>query len=477
MECPSCKQNINKNSRECPHCGYKGIEQYNINSRKKNVNRFLIVFFVFILPVFICFAGLVSLVASISYIYATSDSYQFDKYRDKVKKNPKDIDAQMSLAELYVKKYKYKKAIDKYLTVLKLDPENIQAYEGLCFNYYKLKSYNDSQKYCEEALKRDNKLKDSNYYLGCSLKKLGQSDSASEFLLKAYELDQANYDYVMAVAENLEASNDRINAIRFYEKASVLKPDKSEPFTSLAKLYTHYNNSPKALEMAKTALKNDNKCYNKYILAYVYEKSKEPDQAIEYYDKTIECDKYDYHDTKYRLGNCYLEKKDFTQAENWYKEALYKEKLVKYAYIGLIKVYIESENTEELDKTINKYLEELEYTDDAYHTAGSIFLSYNNFEQASKYLSKALEVNDKHPGALNDLGSVYYRQKKFKTSLEYYQKANQYDKNNGMFIYNLTWNYLKLNDHQNVEKYHILLKKTDSHWNTKFESEISRLKG
>lgn len=90
------------------------------------------------------------------------------------------------------------------------------------------------------------------------------------------------------------------------------------------------------------------------------------------------------------LANIYYAKKEFDEAEKWYKKAL--EKDTNYATV--------------------------------YNNLGNLYSTYlDNIPKGIEYYNKALSLNPKNEAAYNGLGTAYNSQGKTKEAIDAYNKA------------------------------------------------------
>ncbi|UJR38656.1 hypothetical protein I4U23_031322 [Adineta vaga] len=150
-----------------------------------------------------------------------------------------------------------------------------------------------------------------------------------------------------------------------------------------------------------------------YILCYIADKLKFPDEARDHYEEVLELMSDLTEDERHRLAPTYAgiarlfyREKDFDSALSYYEEA------IKLALIA---------------STIDKI--KLEFY---YNEVALLFRDNDHYDKALKNLDDALKcvIEGKLPSTHPDMakiyfniGSVHYREKHYDESLEYYQKC------------------------------------------------------
>lgn len=202
-----------------------------------------------------------------------------DEAKASIKKNPNDIGARITLAQLYLQNKMYDEAIAECKLVLKSSKDNEYAYslmgvaEDLKGNQkaaekYYLKAielgskktmsqlnpaivesrfrvgkiYLDQKKY-DKALLQFQTLADQNsmdadsrYYLGLTLYKMGKYDKAIESLEGAVKFVPDYYEAFYTLGQAYEKKGDKDKAIEAYKKALKAKSDYQEAKDALARL-------------------------------------------------------------------------------------------------------------------------------------------------------------------------------------------------------------------------------------------------
>ncbi len=198
-----------------------------------------------------------------------------------IKKNPKNIDARLQLAQAYTAAGMTDEAVEQYEQVLTIQKTNISALTGLGFvtaqreewkrseqywrkaisimdkqpnnkatkqyetaNFYlanallEQKRYEDAVGYFKAALRVNRSASDTHFLLAQAYRGLGAKDQYRQSLEYAIAFEplmaQANYEYGMI----LLAEGDEAGAAQHLRIAADAAPDRSEPSDALKKLGT-----------------------------------------------------------------------------------------------------------------------------------------------------------------------------------------------------------------------------------------------
>lgn len=419
--------------------------------------------------------AVVTISTVLGYLYYNSDEYIFNKYNDQIEHNPKDYKAHLKLADRYRDKKEYHSATKHYKEVLKYDKSNLVALQGLCDCSYNIGEYQQSAEYCTMAVKQDPYHYDSNFILCKALMKAGELDKALAGYKGLLEKYPDSDELLVAVGSLYEDFKQPDEAIKLFDKAKKINKRSHQARSGLARIYLNQNQFDLSLVNAKEAILIDKTCYNYYILGYAYESIGNPDSAIDNYNRVVECKPDERYDVYNRLGYVYMTKKKYKDSEYHFKSALDINSIDNKAFLGLIKLYIESKQEIESEQIINKYLALNHCDAEALHKVGSVYMNADKLTLAMNYFNLALKLNKTNADLYNDLGTVYYRQKNYLKAMENYRKAREIDGQNAIVIYNIARTYLKLGKKDEAQKVYKELKKLDQTWAKKYEKETKQL--
>jgi tetratricopeptide (TPR) repeat protein len=191
--------------------------------------------------------------------------------------------------------------------------------------------------------KKDTLLSQISYYATLAADRAGDHAAVRKYAPMAFN-DKENGKYAMQiVAELYKNEKDSVQFLKTIEDGIMKYPDNQYFFANLIDYYAARNQNDKAMEFADKQLKIDpnNKLYN-YVKAYLYHNMKKYDEAIPYYEKTVQLDPT-YAEAFNNLGLIYVMKAqelsdkaptnvnspDYKKAQNDIKD-LYKKALPYY---------------------------------------------------------------------------------------------------------------------------------------------------
>lgn len=268
---------------------------------------------------------------------------QIQGYLDALKKNPKDVDTRMRLAQAYSVAGKNREAIQQYQEILKLSDEYVPALSGLGFElmkqqkwaegegYFKKvitlteaitpanagtsslelayyytgvarmeqRDYQGAIGYLKNALRLRADASDTSYAIAVCYRNIGVDDGYRDMLIYTLRFDpkapEANYDY----GQVLLAKGDLAGAAEHFRTSTNGAPYKAEPKDALAKLGTASDRLAQAKQLASTdtsaalvqariAAALDPESVEALNLAgKLNEKLKKKSKAAEFYDKVL----------------------------------------------------------------------------------------------------------------------------------------------------------------------------------------------
>jgi tetratricopeptide (TPR) repeat protein len=228
-------------------------------------------------------------------------------------------------------------------------------------------------------------------------------------------------------------------AVKSFEEAVRLIPDKAEAHYRLADIYVQQGKFDLAIPEYKRAIELDPNLAKPYQgLGLIYTKKGKADEAIRYYEEAIKRDPYDSA-SYYNMARCYFrlrkreEGRKMMEMFNRMKE--YEEKVMSYKkahrenpgnpmlHIELAQLHYEYGN---LDEVIKEYEYAIYIAPDfavAYNNLALAYLERNMFEKAKKAFQKTLELNPKAATAHLGLGQLYTRQGSLEQAEEHFKKA------------------------------------------------------
>jgi tetratricopeptide (TPR) repeat protein len=194
-----------------------------------------------------------------------------------------------------------------------------------------------------ELMKKDTLLSQISYYATLAADRAGNHAAVKKYAPMALS-DKANGKFAMQLlAETYKTDKDSVQFLKTIEEGIVKYPDNQYFFANLIDYYAARNQNDKAMEFADQMIAKDpnNKLYT-YVKAYLFHNMKKYDEAIPFYEKTVQLDPT-YAEAFNNLGLVYVMKAqelsdkvttnvnspDYKKAQNAIKD-LYKKALPNY---------------------------------------------------------------------------------------------------------------------------------------------------
>jgi Flp pilus assembly protein TadD len=159
--------------------------------------------------------------------------------------NPDDAEMLATLGILYGQHGELDRALKPLLRAAELEPQSPQMQYNLAFTYYRMGRFADARGPLAGALGRWPDLFSLNALYGAVLWRLGEAESAYQFLKRAHKLnaDDAGttdflYTAALELAEKSEDAASQSQALIYLKEAAALKPSEPEPHQQMARIYT-----------------------------------------------------------------------------------------------------------------------------------------------------------------------------------------------------------------------------------------------
>jgi tetratricopeptide (TPR) repeat protein len=252
-----------------------------------------------------------------------------DEFKKAAELDSNSVVKRYNLGLAYYKEGSYDAAVETLKQALDTNMEDKASHEKVDFNtcemigiiYYNFKNNDDEAiKYFERAIMLNPEDGENYYYAGISYLRKENTDKAIEYLTKSIEkgyqkkADDPSEPY-FRLGQAYYKKNVYSDALKWFEKAVEIKPDKLEARELLGLIYHKRENVDKAIENFKVVVKANPENFNvQYLLGLNYFKKKEYDKMIIAYKKAITINQ-DFADAHFNLGMAYYYR-------NMYKEAI-----------------------------------------------------------------------------------------------------------------------------------------------------------
>ena len=308
----------------------------------------------------------------------------------------------------------------------------------------------------QEVLKQEPNSGPGLYFMAEAKFNLGAIDEARVF---AGDLAKNYPDYLpgklMQVQINLAGSDFRsaINlATELLDKLSKAAPDPQNSPQLLqeirAKTYlvrgsaqVYLKNLAAArqdFEAARQIAPNGTEAYNN--LAAVSLLEKKPDEAIGFYQNTLQISATDFNALN-GLISLYAGKRDFDKAHATIDQPL--KSYPNNASLHFLKaqVYGFQHDTQNTEAELRKTLELDHNYIAAYNALGSLFINTKQEDRAITEFKKVIELRPDDPAAYTIIGMLEDARRNYDVAIDYYRKALEKDQNTVIAANNLAWLY------------------------------------
>ncbi len=232
------------------------------------------------------------------------------------------MDYLLLLADVSFRGLQVRKSVETYEKCLRLDPKNLEANLKLAEIYLYIKGYAKSIMYANEAMKIDQKLTKPYFLKGFVYKESGDTAKALSSFETVVDLEPENYDAHIQLGNLYAAMHNKI-ALQYYGNAISLRPRSTEALYNRGLFLQNIGELNKAIGDYKVILKLDPKYtdahYNIGYIALVHQKDYL--KAIEQFSEAIRLNK-DYVEAYYNRGLAHEFKGEIKEALADYHKAL-----------------------------------------------------------------------------------------------------------------------------------------------------------
>ena len=263
-------------------------------------------------------------------------------------------------------------------------------------------------------------------------------------------------------------------ALEWHQKAIKKDYTKTSYYSDWVRTFSKCNEPDSAIDEFFSAISSSVKSlenpggiepYEAALMAYnmgeAFGKEDKYDEAIPFYQKTIELDP-EYNYAYYRLGIAFYYQKRYNEAKEKFQKVIklkeddiiyyrlyradtlrflgdikgaikdYEEVITRdpknsYALNRLGLLYYTQGNNDLAEENYRKALK-VNYRDDwAYENLGDLFLEQQNYDLATENYQRSIKINPGYAENHKNLGDVYFKQKKYNEAIQSYKKAIELD--------------------------------------------------
>lgn len=153
------------------------------------------------------------------------------------------------------------------------------------------------------------------------------------------------------------------------------------------------------------------------------------DEAKKYYDKSIEYTDKDYI-SRYNLGKLFFEMGNYSEAREYFEEALDIKKGVYEIQVDLIKTLQRLDELDEVDDHLEKMVEEYPEEADVWHLYGEQARLRDRWGGALQFYDQALSKDGEHLVSLLSKGKILLENNNYKKANKSFDEYIRLDENN-----------------------------------------------
>ncbi|MEO8664908.1 MAG: tetratricopeptide repeat protein [Ignavibacteria bacterium] len=350
-----------------------------------------------------------------------------------------------TLANIYIGKKEFDKAIDTYERIIKNDSNYTYGLYSLARLYQEMKRPAQAIIIYEKITNKigyDFDVLNKMYDIYINYR---DYEKAAEVLRALLQLDPFNVGIKKILATLYMKNNNPSEARKVYEEIYMLNPDDKEVQTELVKIYFKENESDKAFENFSKMLGKDSLGYwEKVQVGELYYNLISQDESAKEIAENIFLKLNDDYPEQwipyYYLGVIdVLNKKDFDYKDK-FEKAIENADTSREAFINIGLAYFQQNEIDEalkiLDEGLNKFSDDYRL-----NYIKGLSLQRNNEEaEAITYFEKAIGINPDDVGMLSTLALAYDTRGEFQKSSEIYERALELDPQNALILNNYAYN-------------------------------------
>ena len=318
-----------------------------------------------------------------------------------------------------------------------LKPQELSLIQKLADGYRLLGEYAKAEGYYLELLERFPALPGLRDRLADIYLRTDRKEKAAE-QLEALSRDYPSNEQAYYVLGNIAYQEKRLNdAVDYFERALMLKPDFEPVYYRLAELKIALNKPQEALDLLEKARSRFRQSYIlEFITAAAYASTKAYAEAVKHYTEAEVIAKANEpasltHLFYFRFGSALERRGDYDEAEKCFRQCLEMAPNFSEAMNYLGYMWAErGKNLDEAKKLIEKAVA-LEPDNAAYlDSLGWVLFKQHLPKEALDWLQKAVQESDEPDPTLYDhLGDIYAELKAFDKAREAWSKSVQLEPN------------------------------------------------
>ena len=254
-------------------------------------------------------------------------------------------------------------------------------------------NYTEALNYFEKSLEIDQNLPECNYYKGLTNQLLSKFEISLESFDIELSLNANHINSLIAKGTSLCLLSRKEEGIKEYNKVLELEPNNIQALLNKSIALHDLNKTNEALDCINKLIEIDNNNYLPYLTkGNILAKNGQNVEAIENYKLSLEKNNISTQ-ALYNMGICYLNMKDYQQANKCFDDALLINPNLLEIYIAKAKIFEEQKNYNNAIELYNEIIPKFPYDDNIFYKKGICLENMEEYQEALKNFEQGLDIN------------------------------------------------------------------------------------
>ena len=254
-------------------------------------------------------------------------------------------------------------------------------------------NYTEALNYFEKSLEIDQNLPECNYYKGLTNQLLSKFEISLESFDIELSLNANHINSLIAKGTSLCLLSRKEEGIKEYNKVLELEPNNIQALLNKSIALHDLNKTDEALDCINKLIEIDNNNYLPYLTkGNILAKNGQNAEAIENYKLSLEKNNISTQ-ALYNMGICYLNMKDYQQANKCFDDALLINPNLLEIYIAKAKIFEEQKNYNNAIELYNEIIPKFPYDDNIFYKKGICLENMEEYQEALKNFEQGLDIN------------------------------------------------------------------------------------
>ncbi len=377
-------------------------------------------------------------------------SLSYAKSNEGQSSNNSNIYAHYMMGIIYDRQGEFQKAIEEYKQALEYATDKVPIYIKIGRNYLKLNKTDEAKSYINKAIKLSPEDIETHSLLALLYTKESEYGKAASEYKKVIEISPENKIALASLADIYVLEGKNKQAIEIY-KELIKKEELPVLYFNLGLIYVNTKETDEAIKCFKKTIELESKFLATYLaLGLVYEMDKQPEKAISCYNEALKIDPLSIDFYK-QLGRLYHQEGKLKEAEEQYKFILELYPNNTGSYINLTYFYLETEQYKRCIDLLKKAIQlNVKHKDKLYLLLGSSYQKAKMPDKAEEAYRQAIELNPESDLAHFYLGAYYEYHNRRKEAEAQFEKAIEINPDNADALNYLGYMYAE--DGKNLDK-------------------------